>query len=162
MRRAGRCKATALLPLPLPRPRPRPLVTGAAGATPSTVQAAPLVLMTKKKTTRAKTRPKKNALNESTQHFMQIACQISASAHYARTPVLQLKQRTDDFPSIPIPAANSNVLESRCMLYKVCCFCRVSVPPSSMLCKASGCVCVKMRVCAVCTVSIHPHSRLGQ
>ena len=29
---------------------------------------------------------------------MQSACQISAYAHYARTPVLQLKQRTDDFP----------------------------------------------------------------
>jgi len=28
---------------------------------------------------------------------MQSACQISAYAHYARTPVLQLKQRTDDF-----------------------------------------------------------------
>jgi len=27
---------------------------------------------------------------------MQSACQISAYAHYARTPVLQLKQRTDD------------------------------------------------------------------
>jgi hypothetical protein len=31
--------------------------------------------------------------------FMQIACRISAYAHYARTPVLQLKQRTDDFHS---------------------------------------------------------------
>jgi len=30
---------------------------------------------------------------------MQSACQISAYAHYARTPVLQLKQRTDDFVS---------------------------------------------------------------
>ena len=28
---------------------------------------------------------------------MQSACQISAYAHYARTPVLQLKQRTGDF-----------------------------------------------------------------
>ena len=28
---------------------------------------------------------------------MQSACQISAYAHYARTPVLRLKQRTDDF-----------------------------------------------------------------
>ena len=28
---------------------------------------------------------------------MQSACQISAYAYYARTPVLQLKQRTDDF-----------------------------------------------------------------
>jgi len=31
---------------------------------------------------------------------MQSACQISAYAHYARTPVLQLKQRTDDFFNI--------------------------------------------------------------
>ena len=38
----------------------------------------PLVLMTKKKTTRAKARHKKNARNESTQHLMQSACQISA------------------------------------------------------------------------------------
>ena len=29
---------------------------------------------------------------------MQSACQISAYAHYARTPVVQLKQRTDDTP----------------------------------------------------------------
>ena len=138
MRRAGRCKAAAaLLPLPLPRPRPRPLVTGAAGATPSTVQAAPLVLMTKKKTTRAKTRPKKNALNESTQHFMQIACQISASAHYARTPVLQLKQRTDDFPSIPIPAANSNVLGSWCVLMMLYACCLQGSRPSLKSCKLS-------------------------
>jgi len=28
--------------------------------------------------------------------IMQSACQNSAYAHYARTPVLQLKQRTDD------------------------------------------------------------------
>jgi hypothetical protein len=28
---------------------------------------------------------------------MQSACQITAYAHYARTPLLQLKQRTDDF-----------------------------------------------------------------
>ena len=61
MRRAGRCKATAaLLPLPLPRPRPWPLVAE-AGATPTTAQAGPLVLMTKRKTTQAKTRHKKNA-----------------------------------------------------------------------------------------------------
>ena len=61
MRRAGRCKAAAaLLPLPLPRPRPRPLVAGAR-ASPSTAQAAPRVLMTKKKTTRSKARHKKNA-----------------------------------------------------------------------------------------------------
>jgi hypothetical protein len=33
---------------------------------------------------------------------MQSACQISAYAHYARTPVLQLKQRTDDFVC-PVP-----------------------------------------------------------
>ena len=39
--------------------------------------------------------PKQNQ-GESTQHFMQSACQISAYAHYARTPVLQQKQRTDD------------------------------------------------------------------
>ena len=37
------------------------------------------------------------SVHPSTQHFMQSACQISAYAHYARTPVLQLKQRTDDF-----------------------------------------------------------------
>jgi len=43
-----------------------------------------------------------------------------------------------------------------CMLYAV--YVRVSVPPSSMLCKASG----HMQVSAVCMVSIHPHSRLGQ
>jgi hypothetical protein len=30
---------------------------------------------------------------------MQSACQISDYAHYARSPVLQLKQRTDDFYS---------------------------------------------------------------
>jgi len=41
-------------------------------------------------------------------------------------------------------------------LYAVCCMLyavsvRVSVPPSSMLCKASG----HMRVSAVCMVSIH-------
>jgi len=47
-------------------------------------------------------------------------------------------------------------LGARCMLYAVSV--RVSVPPSSMLCKASG----HMRVSAVCMVSIHPHSRLGQ
>jgi hypothetical protein len=31
---------------------------------------------------------------------MQSACQISTYAHYARTPVVQLKQGTDDFEGV--------------------------------------------------------------
>ena len=47
-------------------------------------------------------------------------------------------------------------------LYAVCCMLyavsvRVSVPPSSMLCKASG----HMQVSAICMVSNHPHSCLA-
>jgi len=42
--------------------------------------------------------PKKKRMPKTRVHStLQSACQISAYAHYARTPVIQLKQRIDDF-----------------------------------------------------------------
>jgi len=61
---------------------------------------------------------------------MQIACQISAYAHYARTPVLQLKQRTDDF-----------VFNSLCLLLQASGCCSVVEGISLRACCFDGSVC---------------------
>jgi hypothetical protein len=49
---------------------------------------------------------------------MQSAFQISAYAHYARTPVLQLKQRTDDImnggATLQTQDANANKVAGKC------------------------------------------------
>jgi len=42
---------------------------------------------------------------------MQSACQISAYAHYARTPVLQLKQRTDDYVCVRVCVRNYTLFQ---------------------------------------------------
>jgi hypothetical protein len=59
---------------------------------------------------------------------MQSACQISAYAHYARTPVLQLKQRTDDFYATH-PCGHRQA-------------CRTACPPGQSVGPRLSCACV--------------------